>query len=93
MAFVVHASAHFRQYMHSECVNFSQGNSSIGTFMGQAATQSLHPAFVHLTGSLVKPKKLKRFRKAKIAPWGQKYLQIVVITVFYALDALTIFSA
>jgi hypothetical protein len=72
MAFVVQASAHFRQYMHSGCVNFSQGNSSIGTFMGQASTQSLHPAFVHFNGSLVKPKKLNRFRKAKIAPWGQK---------------------
>jgi len=74
MAFVVQASAHFRQYMHSGCVNFSHGKSSMGTFMGHACTQSLHPAFVHFNGSLVKPKKLNRFRKAKIAPWGQKYL-------------------
>jgi hypothetical protein len=73
MAFVVQASTHFKQYIHSGSVNFSHGKSKMGTFIGHTSTQVRHPAFVHFNGSLFKPRKLNRVRKAKAAPWGHKY--------------------
>ena len=73
IAFVVHADTHFRQYTHSGSVNFSQGNSKMRTFIGHTSTHARHPTFVHFTGSLSKPRKLNLFRKARAAPWGQRY--------------------
>jgi len=73
IAFVVQASTHFRQYVHSESVNFSHGKSKMGTFIGHTSTHARHPAFVHFNGSLLKPRKLNLLRKAKAAPWGHKY--------------------
>ncbi len=74
MALVSHASTHLRQYMHSVSVNFFQGRSRMGTFMGQTSTHVLQPALVHFTGSLFKPRKLNLPTRARRAPWGQRYL-------------------